>query len=185
MIDCQFTTDERNYDYVKDDPRIRLSETDKSYGKYLRIGQETSWDQNFYKMLREDEKKNSLTLVFEIFEKYDEGVDLQADNLSEKSKREFLKTFTEDQEETGERLYAYAIMKANNFDFTMRFGTYDLHLYKPPINLRKRLAKDIIPNQTIKITLQMPDEKDQDQLDEEFRERRAQQAVDAELAQAD
>ena len=33
-------------------------------------------------------------------------------------------------------------MKINNEDGTIKYGTFDLNLFKPPVNLRKRLARD-------------------------------------------
>jgi len=113
------------------------------YGKYLRLAQETRWDQNFYKLLKQDPKKLSMNLILEVYEQFDDSVDLEADNVSEKSKRDFLENFTDDQRAASERMFGYAILKINNPDFTIRYGTYDLNLYKPPINMRKRLQKDM------------------------------------------
>jgi hypothetical protein len=32
----------------------------------------------------------------------------------------------------------YAVIKLNNPDGTIRYGTYDLEFFKPPVNLTKR-----------------------------------------------
>ena len=50
------------------------------------------------------------------------------------------------------------MLKINNEDSTLRYGSYDLNLFKPPINIRKRLLKDQLPYKTIKATLQLPEE---------------------------
>ena len=44
-------------------------------------------------------------------------------------------------------------MKATNIDGTLKYGTYELNLFKPPINLQKQLKKDLISDRKIKITL--------------------------------
>lgn len=33
---------------------------------------------------------------------------------------------------------AYGVLQLNNYDGTIKYGTYDLELFKPPINLLKR-----------------------------------------------
>jgi len=40
----------------------------------------------------------------------------------------------------------------NNTDATIRYGTYDIELYKPPVNLNKKLPIDLL-KQTIKATI--------------------------------
>jgi hypothetical protein len=66
----------------------------------------------------------------------------------------------------------YASMKINHPDGKIKYGTYNLNLFKPPVNLRKRLQKDIVPDMVVKITLQMPDHQELDDLDEEEREQK-------------
>lgn len=63
-------------------------------------------------------------------------------------------------------------MKINNADGTIKYGNFDIKMFKPPINLRKRLQKDQLPYSFMKITIQMPDEKKADDLDEEQSEQR-------------
>ena len=59
-------------------------------------------------------------------------------------------------------------MKLNDPEGHIRYGTYELNLYKPPINLRKTILRDQIPDKNIKITIQMPEEKDLDELQQEL-----------------
>jgi hypothetical protein len=110
---------------------------DKDYGKYLFIDQQVLWEQNFYKLLRQ--ATSDMNLIFEIYEQWNDGINLEADNLSEQSKREFLKGYTQAEIDNNERLYAYAVLKISNEDGTIRYGSYDLNLFRPPINIRKRL----------------------------------------------
>ena len=78
-----------------------------------------------------------MNLIFEIYEQWTGEVDLEGDNYSELSKRNFLKEFKPAEIENNERLLAYAVLKVNNPDSTLRYGSYDLNLFKPPINVRK------------------------------------------------
>ena len=38
---------------------------------------------------------------------------------------------------------SYAILKINNPDGTIRYGTFDLEFYKPPVNLTNRSPIDL------------------------------------------
>lgn len=126
-----------------------------------------------------------MMLVLEIYQLFDDEVDLEGDNLSDKSKREFLKTFTDEVEKANkEKLYAYSVMKINNTDGTIKYGNFDIKMFHPPINLRKRLQKDQLPYSFMKITIQMPDEKKEDDLDEEQAEQRKQARDQRQAAEA-
>ena len=46
----------------------------------------------------------------------------------------------------------YGVIKLNNKDGTIRFGTYDVELYKPPINITKRNPVDLL-KQSLKVTI--------------------------------
>lgn len=70
-----------------------------------------------------------------------------------------------------EKFYGYAIFKLNNADFTLKYGSYDLSLFKPPIDLRKRLARNQLGNQTIGISLAMPEDKNEDDLEDDFQKK--------------
>lgn len=48
--------------------------------------------------------------------------------------------------------YGYGVVKVNNQDATIRYGTYDVELYRPPINLQKRNKHEAVSS-SIKITL--------------------------------
>jgi len=94
-----------------------------------------------------------MNLIFEVYEQWDDSVDLEADNRSEMSKRDYLKAWTPDEIGNSERLFGYAVLKIGNEDHTLKYGTYELGLFKPPIKLKKRFQKDQIPYKTLKITL--------------------------------
>jgi hypothetical protein len=59
----------------------------------------------------------------------------------------------------------------NHADGTIKYGTFDLNLFRPPINLRKRLQKNQLKDQNIKITIQMPESKAEDDREEEDAQR--------------
>jgi hypothetical protein len=63
-------------------------------------------------------------------------------------------------------------MKLNNFDSTIKYGVFELGVFKPPINLRKRLQKDLIKQEILKITLLLPDDENSEDLDNSFENRR-------------
>ena len=75
-------------------------------------------------------------------------------------------------------------MKINNPDGTIKYGTFELNLYKPPVSLRKTINKDLIPEKTIKITIQMPEEKDVEELQEELEELEEEQREQEKLEEA-
>ena len=47
---------------------------------------------------------------------------------------------------------AYAVLKLNNQDSTIRYGTYEVEFFKPPVNLTKRNPIDQL-KQAIKVTI--------------------------------
>ena len=55
-----------------------------------------------------------------------------------------MNSFTPFEQEQQKKLHGYAIMKLNNDDSTIKYGEYELGVFKPPINMRKRLQKDLI-----------------------------------------
>ena len=85
-----------------------------------------------------------MLLVFEIYEQWIDGLDLDADNKSEQPKRDLMKQFTQFDIDQQKKLHGYAIMKLNNDDSTIKYGVFELGVFKPPINMRKRLQKDLI-----------------------------------------
>ena len=68
-------------------------------------------------------------------------------------------------------------MKINNADGTIKYGNFDVKMFQPPINLRKRLQRDQLPNAFIKITIQMPEQEEPDD-DEEAEAERTKQEED-------
>ena len=80
-----------------------------------------------------------MILVFEGYEQWIDGMDLNADNKSDQSKRDLLASFSPFEIEQQKKLHGYAIMKLNNDDSTLKYGVFELGVFKPPINMRKRL----------------------------------------------
>ena len=116
-------------------------------------------------------------LVFEVNEAWLDGVDLDGDNASDASKRNLLKQFNPQEKANAERLFAYATINLNHADGTIRYGTFDLNLFKPPVNLRKRLQKNQLKDQQIKVTIQMPENQAEDDREEEYEHRAQQERV--------
>ena len=63
-------------------------------------------------------------------------------------------------------------MKLNNQDSTIKYGAFELGVFRPPINLRKRLQKDLIKQEILKITLLLPDDENSQDLDDSFERRK-------------
>jgi hypothetical protein len=99
-----------------------------------------------------------MTLVLYVYETYNENVDMAGDNASDDSKRALNKGFTIEEQNERKKLHGYAVMKINNPDHTLKYGNYDLNIFKPPINLRKRYTKDLIKKEQIKVSLRMTDD---------------------------
>jgi hypothetical protein len=94
-----------------------------------------------------------MILVLEIYENWIDGLDLNADNQSDKSKRELMKTFSPFEQEQQKRLHGYSVIKINNDDSTIKYGNFELGVFKPPINMRKRFQKDLIKQEQLKIVI--------------------------------
>jgi len=62
-------------------------------------------------------------------------------------------------------------MTINHPNRTLKYGTYELNLFKPPVNLYRRLAKDQIQNKVVKITLQMPEKIEVDDMEEQEKQK--------------
>jgi hypothetical protein len=105
-------------------------------------------------------------LVLEIYETWIDNIDLDADNASENSARSFLNKFNEIEQRSRERLFGYSSIVINNTDGTMKYGIFDLNIFKPPINLFRKSSKDLISDKSVKITLQMPEHKDFEEMEE-------------------
>jgi hypothetical protein len=63
-------------------------------------------------------------------------------------------------------------MKLNNSDSTIKYGGFELGVFKPPINMRKRLQKDLINKEILKIVLLLPDDENSQDLDDSFDRRK-------------
>ena len=85
-----------------------------------------------------------MTLVLYVYESYVNDIDMNADNASDQSKRNLNKSFTIEERNDQKKLHGYAVMNINNSDNTLKYGNYDLNVFKPPINLKKRYTKDLI-----------------------------------------
>ena len=120
---------------MKGNPKVKNN-------SYLRIGDQALWDQNFYKLYKDNKEEHHFNLMLEINEDWIDEVDPDGDNESDRSKRNFVKLFTAQDKKNRYRTFAFASMKINNDNGTIKYGTFDLNIFKPPVNLRKRLAKD-------------------------------------------
>lgn len=47
---------------------------------------------------------------------------------------------------------AYGALQINNYDGTIKYGTFEIDLYKPPINLQKRNPSDLLKTK-VKLTI--------------------------------
>ena len=90
-------------------------------------------------MLKEDPNKSDMTLVIQVNETFESADDLNLDTKSEVSRKNMLEKFTEVDIKNGHRMHGYAIIQLNNPDNTLKYGTFNLNLFRPPINLRRRL----------------------------------------------
>ena len=81
---------------------------DRRIGQYLHFGDKTEWEQNFYKIFHNAQDPKDINLVIEINESWIDGVDLDADNKSESSQRNFLNKFNPQERKNKERLSAWA-----------------------------------------------------------------------------
>ena len=168
-LEAKFETKKREYANVKRDHALDERPGDDVYGRYLRFGEEIMWDANFYSDLKNDREEADLILLIEVFETWDTEVDMEADNRSDASKRAFMQGFNRIEAKNGYRLYGYTSLKLNNADFTVKYGNYTVNLFKPPINIKRRFLKDMIPDKQIKLTVQMPIEQLLDDIEEEKR----------------
>lgn len=99
-----------------------------------------------------------MTLVLYIYESYVYDVDMDGDNLSDQSKRNLNMSFTIEERNEKRKLHGYAVMNINNEDDTLKYGNYDLNVFKPPINLKRRYTKDLIKLEQVSISLKMTDD---------------------------
>jgi len=88
-----------------------------------------------------------MTLVFYIYESFISDLDMDADNVSDQSKRKLNRNFTIEERNDKRKLHGYAVMDINNSDNTLKYGNYDLNVFRPPINLKKRYKKDIVKSE--------------------------------------
>ena len=95
--------------------------------------------------------------MFELYAEEEDGI--EADSVFRKvdfedpETKALFKEFTEEEVLEGKRLYAYAVLKTSNSDSTIRYGTFDLNLYKPPIRMRKRMERDMLKPQSVVVSV--------------------------------
>lgn len=107
-------------------------------GEILAVEDETTWIRDLYQLQLDKNRANDINLVFQIME-YGQGRSFHS--VSE-VKQDY-------------QPIAYGVLKLNNQDATIRYGTYEIELYKPPVNLNKKLPIDLL-KQTIKVTISQP-----------------------------
>jgi hypothetical protein len=139
-LDCAHTTSQLDYSQVKELPDYVPN--DRNIGQYLHFGDKVLWDQDFYDIYKRAREKKDLQLLFEINESWVDGINLEDDNKSDNTNREFLKKFNDIEVQNKERLFGYAFMTINNENGSIRYGTYELNIFKPPINMHRKSRKD-------------------------------------------
>jgi len=90
-------------------------------GEILGVEDETKWIKDLYKLQQNKNFTSELSLVIQLME-YTRG--RQYSSVHE-IKQDYLP-------------FAYGVLKVNQSDGTIRYGTYELDLYKPPVNLARR-----------------------------------------------
>ena len=96
-------------------------------GEILGIEDSTTWIKDLYKMQWDENREKDVVLVVQLME-YARG-------------RNFHSAYEikQDYQSIG-----YGVLKLNNLDGTIRFGTYEVDFYKPPVNLLKRNQVDFL-----------------------------------------
>lgn len=61
----------------------------------MKFEESVHWDENFHKLLIEDNKKEDLNLLIEIHEHWADNINLDGDNYSDFSKRNLLQSFSQ------------------------------------------------------------------------------------------
>lgn len=107
-------------------------------GELLEVEDEVTWIRDLYKMQWEHGRYKNLILVVQIME-YTKG-------------RQFNSAHEIRQEYTS---VGYASMVINNPDGTIKFGRYELELYRPPVNLTKKNPMDLLKSKVC-ITIDEP-----------------------------
>lgn len=104
-------------------------------GEILSIEDETTWIKDLYKLQWDKNRVNDINLVIQLME-YSKGRTYSA--MSE-IKQEY-------------SAIGYGVVKLNNKDGTIRYGTYDVELYKLPVNITNRNPVDLL-KQSLKVTI--------------------------------
>ncbi len=104
-------------------------------GEILAIEDETTWIRDLYKLQIEKGSAQDLNLVFQVME-YSKGRNFNSVN---EVRQEYAPV-------------GYGVLKLNNPDGTIRYGTYDVEFYKLPVNLTQRSQVDML-RQSMKVTL--------------------------------
>ena len=50
-------------------------------------------------------------------------------------------------------MHGYSVLTLSNFDKSIRYGTYTIDMFKPPVNMEKRLMKNKLRDQKIMVTI--------------------------------
>ena len=107
-------------------------------GVVLGIEDDTMWIKDLYKLQWDHQRVDNLFLVLQIME-YNN-----------------VRSYSSVHEQSTEyNPIAYAVIKVNNPDATIRYGTLEADLYKPPINLLQQHPMDKLKS-SIKITIGQP-----------------------------
>ena len=90
-------------------------------GEVMAIEDQTTWIKDLYKLQWDHNRAHDLNLVIQVME--------YAKNRNFSSVHEIQTDYT---------AIAYGVLKVNNPDGTIRYGTYDTEFFKPPVNLSKK-----------------------------------------------
>ena len=105
-------------------------------GEILSIEDEATWIKDLFRVYKA--RQQDINLVFQIME-YTKGRNYNAEH---EIKQDYMPI-------------GYGVLKLNNPDGTIRYGTYEVEFYKPPVNLNKRNPVHQL-KQSLKVTIGQP-----------------------------
>lgn len=106
---------------------LSLNQNGIARGELLAVDDETTWIKDLYKLQWDNNRTQDIMLVVQIME-YARGRNYHAEY-----------EIKQDYASIG-----YGVLKVNNFDGTIRYGTYEIDFYKPPVNLTKSNNRDAL-----------------------------------------
>jgi len=117
---------------------MHITQSGLARGEVLAIEDETTWIRDIYRLQWDHNREQPLFLVVQLME-YGKG--RQYNSVHEI--------------QTEYSTLGYGLVKLSNPDATIRYGTYELEMYSPPINLTKQNPADKIKAK-VKVTVGQP-----------------------------